>query len=415
MKRRLFIAVPWLLLIIVGLYHGKGLLTGSAVDFSVYHAGGRAILDQAPLYDLAVTRSGSRRALPFTYPPFAAVLFAPLALLPSRSARLAFELVSFLALVLTCWLVAGWAPRLAGRRTSPGMQGKLEVSSLAALILAGSLMFQPVVFCLEIGQVGLILLAAVVADAVLRWRGSGLLTGAATGIKITPAVFVVLMVLTRRWAEAARAAGAFAVTVAIGFAVQPGEAWRFWTSLLFDTERVGATARVSNGSIAGVFDRLKLGELGGTLSLLAILLVFVGGTWLAVSWWRRDRLVSTCVMGMTGLAISPISWAHHWVWFVPLITCLLALAFRAKAAGSIKLCITLTVVALGTSAFLLIDPRYIIRDRAFGPVSVPLNQLLAAGYLITGLLSLVVLWAALRLPIESDQAVPSAPARGVAG
>ena len=54
---------------------------GIWVDLDVYVAGGRAVLDRSDLYAVTV------HDLPFTYPPFAAVLFAPLALLPDLAAR----------------------------------------------------------------------------------------------------------------------------------------------------------------------------------------------------------------------------------------------------------------------------------------------------------------------------------------
>ena len=71
---------------------------GLWADLDVYIAGGRAVLEGRPLYDVQVA------GLPFTYPPFAAVLFIPLTILP---------------LELTRWLVTvrfgdGPCPRRAG-------------------------------------------------------------------------------------------------------------------------------------------------------------------------------------------------------------------------------------------------------------------------------------------------------------
>src|SRR5689334_6200107 len=49
----------------------------SLVDLKVYRLGGRALLDDASsLYDVRLA------GLPFTYPPFAAVVMVPFALLP---------------------------------------------------------------------------------------------------------------------------------------------------------------------------------------------------------------------------------------------------------------------------------------------------------------------------------------------
>ncbi len=47
------------------------------IDLQVYAAGGEHVLRGGPLYD-----GGVLLDLPFVYPPFAAVLFAPLSVLP---------------------------------------------------------------------------------------------------------------------------------------------------------------------------------------------------------------------------------------------------------------------------------------------------------------------------------------------
>ena len=60
---------------------------GLWVDLDVYIAGGNALLDGTPLYDVRVAD------LPFTYPPFAGVLFIPLALLPLEVTRLLVSLL----------------------------------------------------------------------------------------------------------------------------------------------------------------------------------------------------------------------------------------------------------------------------------------------------------------------------------
>src|ERR1700675_4955724 len=50
------------------------------VDLSIYRFGGLAILHGPPLYDYGLT--GRPHALLFNYPPFAAIVLSPLALLP---------------------------------------------------------------------------------------------------------------------------------------------------------------------------------------------------------------------------------------------------------------------------------------------------------------------------------------------
>ena len=60
-------------------------------------------------------------------------------------------------------------------------------------------------------------------------RLSGVALGIAAGVKLTPLVFVVLLVLAGHRATAARAVLAFGCTVAIGFVAVPGSA-AYWTA-----------------------------------------------------------------------------------------------------------------------------------------------------------------------------------------
>ena len=72
---------------------------GNWADLDVYVRGAHAILQGAPLYE---QRAG---VLPFTYSPFAAVLFTPIHLLSSTMARWIFtagSLVSYLVVVGVC-------------------------------------------------------------------------------------------------------------------------------------------------------------------------------------------------------------------------------------------------------------------------------------------------------------------------
>jgi alpha-1,2-mannosyltransferase len=65
------------------------------VDLSVYEAGGRAVLRAAPLY-----RATGDNGLPFTYTPFAALLFVPLTLTgPAAPLLMFFASIAALARV----------------------------------------------------------------------------------------------------------------------------------------------------------------------------------------------------------------------------------------------------------------------------------------------------------------------------
>ena len=295
---------------------GRGRVRGGFTDLFVYQYGGRALLDGLPVY-------GSRdpvMGLPFTYPPFAAVVMVPLALLPDWLAAAVWTGASVGALAAVVTVV-----RRELGRPAPGW--------LVALLAGGALALEPVWQNLTFGQVNLLLMLAVLVDLVRpdrRW--AGVLVGIAAGVKLTPLVFVVLLVLVGRRAAAGRAALAFAGTVAVGFVAMPAAAAAYWTDRLVDAGRVGPPALAHNQSVYGALTRLLDGPpptllwlaVAGPLAL-AVLLVGAG-------WWRRgDRVLGTCLGALAMLLASPVSWSHHWVWAVPVA---LALWERSRWAGS---------------------------------------------------------------------------------
>ena len=293
---------PAPVLVLVGAAAVAGALRGGLKDLLVYQYGGRAVLDGLP--DLASRDPVT--GLRFTYPPFAAVVMAPLAPLPAWLAAALWTGASVGALALTVVVV-----RRALDRPAPGW--------LVALVTGGALALEPVWQNLTFGQVNLILMLAVLVDLLRperRW--SGVLVGLAAGVKLTPLVFVVLLLLVGRRAAAGRAALVFAGTVAVGFVVTPGSSAAYWAHGLVDAGRVGPPALAHNQSVYGALTRLLDGPpppllwlaVAGPLAL-AVLVVGAG-------WWRRgDRVLGTCLGAVAMLLASPISWSHHWVWAVP--------------------------------------------------------------------------------------------------
>ena len=76
------------------------------IDVDVYRMGGQAWLDGRPLYGDGVffaTQGGID--LPFTYPPLAAVMFAPFALLPLEGASVAITVTTLVLLLVSLVIV----------------------------------------------------------------------------------------------------------------------------------------------------------------------------------------------------------------------------------------------------------------------------------------------------------------------
>lgn len=343
-----------------------GGLHGGFTDLFVYQEAGRAILDGLP----ASAPRDPVTGLTFTYPPFAALVMVPLALLPAWLAAAVWTGASTAALAAVVVMV-----RRATGRPTPGW--------LAAVVTAGALALEPVWQNLAFGQVNVIVMAAVLFDLLRperRW--SGVLVGLVAGLKLTPLVFVLLLLLVGRRASGRRALVAFVATVALGLLAAPRWAASYWTDGLLDAGRIGPPALAHNQSVYGALTRLLDGR-PPTLVWLAVA-VPLGAAILLVArrWWLRgDHVLATCVAALAALVVSPISWSHHWVWAVPVALCLWERSRWAAAAWT----------AVFVARPILWPPWGQRREYAWSPV----EHLIGNAYLLAALA--VVLWAALAL------------------
>src|SRR3954454_13377080 len=259
-----------------------------------------------PLYPFQLGHSGYG----FTYPPFAAIALSPLALVSAPVAAVALTAASVAVVVVTTWRFlapvtrrVGWPPVLA-----------------AALAVPTALLMDPVRETIAYGQLNLLLVALVLADvaAVRRgwwWAGAG--TGLAAAIKLTPAIFVLYFVLTRRRRPAAVAIAAFAAATAVAFLVSPRTSVEFWTTTLWDTSRVGHVDKTSNQSLLGLLARTAGPTPPRLVWLVLVVAVLALALWRAVrAYTEGDELVGLVLTGIAANLISPISWTHHLYWLV---------------------------------------------------------------------------------------------------
>lgn len=300
------------------------------VDLHVYIGGAAAIDHPGTLYSYVYADQTPDFPLPFTYPPFAAVVFYPLHLLP-------FGLVAF------CWQVGTMAALYGVVRVSQrllGVQAR-EGHRLAMGWTAVAIWLEPLRSTFDYGQVNVILvLGALWAVYTTRWWLSGLLVGAAAGVKLTPAITGLYFVGVRRWAAAVFSAVVFCATVALSVLVVGDQTRYYFTDLLRDTDRVGPICTTFNQSWRGAICRIFGHDSGySPLVLAAIAITAV----LAVLAWRAlninadgpDRLGLLLVVELFGLLLSPISWTHHWVWLVPLMIWLVHGPLRERRGARI--------------------------------------------------------------------------------
>ncbi|MEO3748352.1 glycosyltransferase 87 family protein [Plantactinospora sp. B5E13] len=290
-------------------------------DLAVYRTGAAAAAaGHGGLYDVTF-RGVDGVALGFTYPPFAALLFQPLRYVDLPVAVAVWTLGSVLALLATIAVTLRAAGVPARRRTVPTL-----LAGIAALPTF------PVAGHLQVGQVGLFLMVAVLFDLTggPRRRTAGLAVGVAAGIKLTPLIFVVYLVATGRLRMAGTAVGGFLGTVALGFLWRPADSVRFWGGTLLDASRVTEDPRtVLNQSLTGALVRLS-GSTDPWYGWLPVLLVAVAGIAVAVRCARAgEELLGVLACATTGLLVSPVSWHHHWVWWVPVLVLVVVGAWRS--------------------------------------------------------------------------------------
>ncbi|MFC3960645.1 mannosyltransferase [Nocardia jiangsuensis] len=299
----------------------------NVVDLHVYVDGSAGLLNDT-LYDFTYAEKTPDFPLPFTYPPFAAMVFLPLHYLP-------FTLVAvgwLLAIVAGLYAVIRISfELLLGRATAaePGWR------TAAIWWTAIGMWTEPVRTTIDYGQVNVFLvLGAMLAVRSSRWWVSGGLVGLIAGIKLTPAITGLYFVARRRWLAAVFSAVVFAATVGLSFLVAPADARRYFTTLLGDADRIGPVGSVWNQSLRGTLSRLLGHDVqSGPMWIGAVLVAAV----LAFLAWRAlasdDLLGTLIVVQIFGLLVSPISWSHHWVWLVPTVLWLLYGPLRAAAGA----------------------------------------------------------------------------------
>ncbi|KAA1250811.1 mannosyltransferase [Mycobacterium simiae] len=295
------------------------------VDLHVYVGGAAALNQPGTLYSYVYADQTPDFPLPFTYPPFAAVVFYPLHVLP-------FGLVALL------WQIATMAALYGAVRISQRLIGGSSGDRRAAMAWTAIVIWiEPLRSTFDYGQINvLLMLAALWAVYTTRWWLAGLLVGLAAGIKLTPAITAVYLAGVRRWRAAVCSAAVFLATVGVSVLIVGDQARYYFTELLGDARRVGPIGTSFNQSWRGAISRILGHDAGfGPPVVAAIAVTAV----VAVLAWRAleapDRLGKLLVVELFGLLLSPISWTHHWVWLVPLMIWLLHGPLRDRRGARI--------------------------------------------------------------------------------
>jgi DNA-binding PadR family transcriptional regulator len=373
-------------------------------DFHVYMTGAHGLFSGA-LY------SQSTRGDLFTYPPFAALVFVPLAWLPSTTAaQVVWALLNEAALLALLTIVIG-----SVRPDLPNRSRRLWALGLAT----PALFLDPVLLAVRHGQVDILITVLVLWDLAGTRRlaavtvPQGVATGLAVAIKLTPLIFVPYLLLTRRGKAAWRCLGTFAVAEAVAFAVSPGTSAAYWTRDLFDYKRVGGSLGLqglfapTNQSLLATLDRLSHGSVSPELQwTLAGVLGVLGVALAGYVHFHWSPFLGVALCATTGLLISPVTWTHHMIWVLPVAVWLGAAPDRPNWGRW---------AAAFTTVLFWASPIWWVADAGSGPLQENGWQFIAGNSFFLWMVLLLATCAAAALPGvrlvirgRGDQVDPSA-------
>ena len=304
---------------------------GYRLDLDVYRIGSTVWRNGGSLYGVLPHTSGGI-TLPFTYPPAAAIIFAPLSLIPFALASTLITVATVVSLLVVLYL----AVRSLGLKVAGGDRWLL----LGAL-LPLALLIEPVRQTLGFGQVNVLLMVLVALDCLTttkRWP-RGVLIGLAAAVKLTPAAFILFFVVRKDWRGALYTIVGFVLATAIGFVFDAHDSVLYWTKLVFNSGRIGGIDYAGNQSLLAVITRFEVPSSLTTVvwGLLVLATLVIAAIGMRRAFNEKQVALALGINAVAELLCSPISWSHHWVWAAPLLLTLGVLAWRTRAWPAITL------------------------------------------------------------------------------
>ncbi|GIE06216.1 glycosyltransferase 87 family protein [Paractinoplanes durhamensis] len=304
-------------------------LRHDSFDLQVYAGAVHSWWHGGSLYGYGLPDDG--RSWGFTYPPFAAIIMGPMAVLPWPAISTIQAFASAAATPLILALLLRWT---AQRRV---WWLPLVVAAADVLLVP----FEPWDSTLSYGQINILLLALVAVDLLVALPRRHVLTGigigVATAVKLTPAIFIAYLLIIRERRAAFTAAATAAGVTLLSAVAAPHESIDFWTSKLFDIQRIGEPSWTDNQSLNGTMHRVY--PHGATMFWVAATALV-----LAVWLWRvrrsgglADRVAGFALAAIVACLISPMTWVYHLVWLIPALAVLFDHAAARDVPGRRRL------------------------------------------------------------------------------
>ena len=345
---------------VVALYSAAHSIAGR-YDFSTYYAAASALRHNphANIYDAAVlARAGAATGvlvnppLPYTYPPFFAVVLSPFTALSFRTLSRLWLFGNAALWLAVALVLAGEIRALLGRRlaAAPDADGhgqaqpepwwaRLRDDPAPLVALAAStwlcLSFAPASQTLDTGQINFLVLVPL---ALIPWltrhrheRGVGVMVAIAAMLKFTPALLIAYLLLRRRWEAALAAVVALVALALVSMAVVgPGV---FFAAIPQALHVGGGDATLGHNQalFAPLLTALRVNGssvLGAATIASRVGLAVLAAAFAHVIYHLPRRspesagadageaaayAVALCAM----VLLSPAAWVHHYVWLLP--------------------------------------------------------------------------------------------------
>ena len=295
---------------------------GIPPDLDVFRRGGQFVLSRQEVLDDELFVSAAGHGLPWTYPPFGAMVMVPLALVPGV---VAFVLWTAASLGALAWITRiSFAPALDQISTT-----KKQLVAIGVLVLL-LIPTGPVSELIPFGQIGAFIVLLCLLDACQRTGRlpQGVLVGLATAIKLVPAVFILYWIVTGRW----RAAIWSCLTIAFCWTTAALWMWQdtrtyFLDGLIFNaTDRAARPDSIHNQSWGGTVARLKPNLDGNSTYVYLLLAVAtIAGLLVAAALLHRrgNEVAAVALVGFSSVLAAPVAWNHHAIWIIPALGAIL--------------------------------------------------------------------------------------------
>ncbi len=324
-----------LIVLIVGLFLIQALpyFWAWQYDSPSYYTAAWALRHGADIYDeqaffaaAAEIFGKSQVVYPFIYPPFFAQLSLPLTFLPTRTFFTLVMAGNFLLLFLCLYLTA----RLLGLT---GKENRLPLVFLFALLLFN----QPLMATLYLGQVNFFVLALILLYLLLGRAGktvpAAICLAAAVFVKLFPVLFVLPLLVYRKWkallAFAAASAGLFAASVLVS-GIDPWLSFLRSTLSIFLKNSGTVSLRYLSDSVRNLSLKSFLSQGSAVWGYPKLLVIPLFIAVVAAALWfvyiLRDRVRLDRDLGLEGsvfliltLILAPIGWSQHYaIMIVPI-------------------------------------------------------------------------------------------------